>query len=54
MFRPSSGLWSSLLAASGYTAQLEQQYGLSTDLLAPGDYLGHGRVQRAVFRDGIW
>ncbi|MBV9959949.1 MAG: VCBS repeat-containing protein, partial [Acidobacteria bacterium] len=31
-----------------------QQWGLTTDLPAPGDFDGDGKADIAVFRDGNW
>jgi hypothetical protein len=30
------------------------QWGISTDKPAPADFDGDGRVDAAVFRDGVW
>lgn len=52
VYRPSDGVWHSLDSFSGgYTPV---QFGISTDRIAPADYDGDGRTDRAVFRNGIW
>lgn len=52
VFRPPDGVWHSLDSFNGnYTPAA---FGISTDKIAPADYDGDGRTDRAVFRDGIW
>jgi hypothetical protein len=48
VWRPSTGTWY-VLTASG---TVSQQWGLSTDLLAPGDYDGDGKQDFSVYRPG--
>jgi uncharacterized delta-60 repeat protein len=52
VFRPSDGVWHSLDSFdNSYTPF---QWGLGTDKLAPADYDGDGRTDKAVFRNGTW
>ncbi len=52
VFRPSGGIWHSLDSFdNSYTPF---QFGVGTDKLAPADYDGDGKTDRAIFRDGIW
>ncbi|MBV9209660.1 MAG: VCBS repeat-containing protein, partial [Acidobacteria bacterium] len=52
VFRPSSGNWFTQSSSNG--AIVQQQFGVSTDKLAPGDYDGDGLTDTGVFRDGAW
>lgn len=47
VFRPGTGQWLTLNSAGG---TLTQNFGLSTDLLASGDYTGDGQTDVGVFR----
>lgn len=47
VFRPSTGQWLTLNSAGG---TLTQSFGLSTDILASGDYTGDGQTDVGVFR----
>jgi hypothetical protein len=51
-FRPSDGTWYVERTSDGAIAST--QFGLGTDLLAPGDYDGDGKTDPAVYRDGAW
>lgn len=54
VYRPDTGVWYALTSSNGgFTAT---QFGLSTDILAPGDYDGDGKTDQALFRpsDGSW
>jgi hypothetical protein len=52
VYRSSNGVWHSLDSFdNSYTPF---QWGIATDKLAPADYDGDGRTDRAVFRDGTW
>jgi subtilisin family serine protease len=54
VFRPSTGVWYVQNSASG--SNYIQQFGLGTDVLAPGDFTGDGKADIAVFRPatGEW
>lgn len=54
-FRPSTGTWFASESSNGSNT-ITQQFGLSSDLVAPGDYDGDGRTDIAVFRpsDSTW
>jgi hypothetical protein len=54
VFRPSTGAWYSLNTIDG--GFKATQFGLSGDLIAPGDYDGDGTSDLAVFRPstGVW
>lgn len=47
VFRPSEGNWYLLRSTAGFTAV---NWGIATDVLAPGDYDGDGKTDFAVFR----
>lgn len=49
VFRPGASNWLTLNSAGG---TLTQNFGLSTDLLTPGDYTGDGQTDVGVFRPG--
>jgi hypothetical protein len=52
VYRPSDGVWHNLDSRNNnYSAA---QWGISSDKLAPADYDGDGKTDRAVFRDGTW
>lgn len=54
VWRPDTGVWYALQSSNG--AALAVQFGLGTDVPAPGDYDGDGKTDEAVFRpsDGVW
>jgi subtilisin-like proprotein convertase family protein len=52
VFRPSAASW--YISNSSNGANNTQQFGLSTDNLAPADYDGDGKADLAVFRSGAW
>ena len=52
VFRPSSGNW--YIMRSRDNAVTAQNFGLSTDSLAPADFDGDGKTDIAVFRSGAW
>ncbi len=53
VYRPSSGDWFIDRSAAGFTVV---NWGLSTDITAPGDFDGDGKTDIAVYRpeNGIW
>ncbi len=52
VYRPTDGVWHSLDSFdNSYTPV---QFGLNGDKLAPADYDGDGKTDRAVFRNGTW
>jgi uncharacterized delta-60 repeat protein len=52
VYRPSDGIWHNLDSRNNnYSAS---QWGISSDRLAPADYDGDGKTDRAIFRDGTW
>jgi hypothetical protein len=54
VYRPDTGVWYVATSSNGgFTAT---QFGLATDILAPGDYDGDGKTDQAVFRpsEGTW
>ena len=52
VYRPSEGVWHNLDSRNNNYSAV--QWGISTDKLAPADYDGDGKTDRAVFRDGAW
>lgn len=52
VFRPSDGVWHQLNSSGNAYSALG--WGISTDKLAPADYDGDGKTDRAVFRNGVW
>ncbi len=54
VYRPSNGIWYSLSSRDG--SFVGYQFGLSTDVIAPGDYDADGKTDVAVFRpsNGFW
>ncbi|HEY8559293.1 MAG TPA: S8 family serine peptidase [Pyrinomonadaceae bacterium] len=54
VFRPSNGVW--YIHNSNDGADVSRQFGLGTDIAAPGDYTGDGKTDAAVFRPatGEW
>jgi hypothetical protein len=56
LFQPANGTWSTLTAASGYTAGTSAAWGVSGDIPVPGDYDGDRQRDLAVFRpsNGTW
>lgn len=53
-FRPSNNSWN--IHYSGTNAEVSQNWGISTDKIAPADFDGDNRTDLAVFRpsDGVW
>ena len=56
VYRPSTGVWSSLSSGSNYTLYRAFAWGAATDTVVPGDYDGDGKTDPAVFRPstGTW
>lgn len=52
VFRPAEATW--FIERSSGGGLIAQQWGLSTDKLAPADYDGDGKTEVAIFRDGVW
>ncbi len=52
VYRPDSGLWYVLRSSDSVLSI--QQFGISTDVLAPADYDGDQKTDIAVFRNGTW
>ena len=50
LFRPSNTTWYILTSSSNFQSAIVKHYGLSTDILVPGDYDEDGRTDVAVFR----
>ncbi len=55
IFRPGEGAWYSLLSTIPGSLS-RTQWGVSTDVVVPGDYDGDGQMDPAVWRpdSGIW
>jgi hypothetical protein len=51
VYRPEDGFWHLLNTTLGYNSN---QFGISTDVVAPADYDGDGKTDLGVFRDGVW
>ena len=54
VWRPDTGVWYALTSSNG--SYIATQFGVGTDVLAPGDYDGDGKTDEAVFRpsEGNW
>ena len=54
VWRPDTGVWYAATSSNG--GFIATQFGLSTDILAPGDYDGDGKTDETVFRpsEGNW
>lgn len=52
VYRPSEGIWHNLDSRNNNYSAV--QWGISSDRLAPADYDGDGKTDRAVYRDGTW
>jgi uncharacterized delta-60 repeat protein len=52
VFRPSTGVWHTLNSFNNTYSPF--QWGASGDKIAPADYDGDGKTDRAVLRDGYW
>jgi hypothetical protein len=54
VYRPSAGSW--YISNSSNSAFVAQQFGVSSDLIAPADFDGDGKTDISVFRptDGTW
>jgi hypothetical protein len=54
VWRPDTGVWYAATSSNGSFIAL--QFGISSDILAPGDYDGDGKTDEAVFRpsEGSW
>ncbi|CAN5554526.1 hypothetical protein BH10ACI3_BH10ACI3_00470 [soil metagenome] len=52
VFRPEDNSWYVLRSSDNSLSV--QQFGFSTDKLAPADYDGDGKTDVAVYRDGVW
>ena len=52
VFRPSDGVWYQLDSFTGAFSTV--QFGAAGDKLAPADFDGDGRTDKAVFRNGVW
>lgn len=54
VWRPDTGVWYAATSSNGGFIAL--QFGVGTDILAPGDYDGDGKTDEAVFRpsEGNW
>ena len=56
IYRPGNGNWYGLTSGSGFTSGTATQFGLASDVPAPGDYDGDGTNDLAVYRpsSGVW
>lgn len=56
VFRPSNGVWYSLLSTTGYAGSIQLGWGTTGDIPVTGDFDGDGRNDITVFRpsDGSW
>ena len=52
VYRATDGVWHSLDSFNGNYTPV--QFGLNGDKIAPADYDGDGKADRAVFRNGVW
>lgn len=52
VYRPGDGVWYQLDSRNNNFSAFK--FGISTDKLAPADYDGDGKTDRAVVRDGVW
>ncbi|MEO7538594.1 MAG: FG-GAP-like repeat-containing protein, partial [Pyrinomonadaceae bacterium] len=52
VYRPGNGVWYQLDSQNNNFSAFK--FGTSSDKLAPADYDGDGKTDRAVFRDGVW
>ncbi|HNQ16138.1 MAG TPA: VCBS repeat-containing protein, partial [Pyrinomonadaceae bacterium] len=52
VWRPSNGTWYILNSTTQQSTS--QQWGISTDIAAPGDFDGDGKTDFCVFRAGTW
>lgn len=52
VFRPDNGVW--YVLRSSDNSVTAEQFGISSDVLAPADYDGDQKTDVAVYRDGVW
>ena len=52
VYRPSAGVWHNLNSFN--TSYTPVGWGIAADKIAPADYDGDGKTDRAVYRDGTW